>query len=125
MDQLVQKIPTIKTIYEAYEAAGYDKDKILEKFKDTHWIDSLKTASALITYKSVSQELADQDSRRSSWTNEDPDLTTVISDLDADVAAQQARIWNETHSNHLGLPQNFTWAVSWVILCIYSFSLTK
>jgi hypothetical protein len=90
MDQLGKCVPSIKAIYQAYEDMGYDKDKILEKFKDHNWLKSLQTESADITYKSVGQELADQDSRRSSWTNEDPDWHSIANDLDSAIPAIHA-----------------------------------
>ena len=83
MNVLFNHIPTILTVYQAYEDLGYDKDKILQKFKDHTYIDKLKTDDAKVTYGSAGQELADQDSRRHSWTNEDPDWHSLAASLDA------------------------------------------
>jgi hypothetical protein len=86
MDQLGQCVPSIKAVYQCYEDLGYDKDKILQKFKDHNWVQSLQTQTANITYNSVGQELSDQDSRRQSWTNEDPDWHSMANDLDASLS---------------------------------------
>jgi hypothetical protein len=90
MDELGKCLPSIKAVYECYDELGYDKDKILQKFKDHHWVQSLKAGSAEITYKSVGQELADQDSSQGSFTNEDPDWHSLADSLDAGLLANQA-----------------------------------
>ncbi|KAL0945738.1 hypothetical protein HGRIS_014883 [Hohenbuehelia grisea] len=85
IDQMYKSIPAIKAIYEAYEEVGYDKDKILAKFKNSHFLDSLKRETTKITYQSVGQELADMDSRRGSWTNEDPNWHSLAMVLDGGI----------------------------------------
>jgi hypothetical protein len=87
MDQLINNIPVIKELYRLFEEEGYNAEQILQKFKNKHPIKSLKTESAKITYNSVGQELADMDSRRGSWTNEDPDWHAIAVVLDTLMAA--------------------------------------
>ncbi|KAI0798221.1 hypothetical protein C8Q75DRAFT_40655 [Abortiporus biennis] len=82
MEQLEKTIPTIQTIYQTYEDLGYNKTKILKKFKDHNWLKNLKTRSSEITYMKVGQELAEMDSSRGSWINEDPDWHPVAENLD-------------------------------------------
>jgi hypothetical protein len=89
-DQLKMCIPSIKTIYQTYESLHYDKEQILEKFKDHNWLKDLQTATANVTYDSVGQQLADQDQARGSWTNEDPDWHGLVQELNQDLANQRA-----------------------------------
>ncbi|KAI0798261.1 hypothetical protein C8Q75DRAFT_709460 [Abortiporus biennis] len=77
MEELESTIPTIKAIYHTYEELGYDTNKIMEKFKDHTWLNSLRTGSSAITYRSVGEELSVMDYSRKSWTNEDTDWRAV------------------------------------------------
>ena len=86
MGVLFDGLPTILTVYQAYEDLGYDKDKILQKFKDHTYIERLKSKTAAVTYTSVGQGLSDMDSSRHSWTNEDPDWRSLASSLDIALA---------------------------------------
>ncbi|KAJ7813989.1 hypothetical protein B0H14DRAFT_2851492 [Mycena olivaceomarginata] len=90
MDQLLKSLPAVQAVYQACEELGYDKDKILQKFKDKKFLDSLKTETSNITYYNAAQELADMDSRRGSWTNEDPDWRSLAGQFDAERSAVPA-----------------------------------
>ncbi|KAI0798224.1 hypothetical protein C8Q75DRAFT_40757 [Abortiporus biennis] len=82
MEHLEKTLPTIQTIYQTYEDLGYNKEKILQKFKDHNWLKNLKSGAADITYMKVGQELLEMDSRRDSWTNEDLEWRPVAEILD-------------------------------------------
>ncbi|KAI0784714.1 hypothetical protein C8Q75DRAFT_809890 [Abortiporus biennis] len=73
MEELEKTIPGIQALYQSYESLNYNQAAILNAFKkNPGFLTSLKTGTALITYQSVGQAPADQDARRGSWTNEDP-----------------------------------------------------
>ncbi|KAH8797303.1 hypothetical protein DL96DRAFT_997975 [Flagelloscypha sp. PMI_526] len=83
MDLLLQSLPAIKVVYEAFEEANYDKEKILQKFKNGNWLKSLQGDSKKITYHDAGQELYNMDVRRRSWRNEDPNWQAICSKLDS------------------------------------------
>ncbi|KAF9224617.1 hypothetical protein BS17DRAFT_780164 [Gyrodon lividus] len=82
LNELYECVPTIKAVYDAFEKAGYDKDKIMALLKDGHFLDSLQRETKKITYQATGQDMADMDSRRGSWTNEDPDWHSIVTSLD-------------------------------------------
>ncbi|KAL0570071.1 hypothetical protein V5O48_011889 [Marasmius crinis-equi] len=83
MQNLEKCIPSIKLVYATFEKAGYDKDKIAQLMKEGDILDSLQKGQTNITYRSIGQELANQDSGRGSWTNEDPSWQVIAAALDA------------------------------------------
>ncbi|KAH8822204.1 hypothetical protein DL96DRAFT_1748326 [Flagelloscypha sp. PMI_526] len=85
MDLLLQSLPAIRAVYEAFEEVGYDKEKILQKFKNGNWLKSLESDSKKITYHDAGQELYNMDVRRGSWMNEDPSWQGICSQLDSSV----------------------------------------
>ncbi|KAI0791760.1 hypothetical protein C8Q75DRAFT_715461 [Abortiporus biennis] len=92
MDHLETTVPGIKFLYQTYEELGYNKEKILNKFKDRTCLEDFKAEVTMITYTTVGQELLEMDSRRDSWTNEDPECRPIAATLDRALARESTSV---------------------------------
>ncbi|KAJ8520443.1 hypothetical protein ONZ45_g2738 [Pleurotus djamor] len=90
IDNLNTWIPSITAIYQAYEEAGYDPEKIIERFKTKGLMKPLEQDLRDDSFRQAAVDLNEIDRNRGSWTNEDPNWEEIVNRLQSNASSARS-----------------------------------